>query len=257
MKKYNYHTHTFRCGHAEGTAREYVEAAIRGGYQILGFSDHVPYPFLDGHVSHMRMTLAQTRGYFDELLQLKEAYKNQIEIHIGFEAEYDMRTFPRLKAFLDDYPCEYLIQGQHFLDVEHEQIYSGMRMTDPDILRAYADRLIACMESGYFLYVAHPDLPDFRGSDEVYDNIMRPVCQAAKALDMPLEINLLGLVQGRVYPTERFFKMAAEEGCRAVIGVDAHAPEMLNNEALFQKGIQFARACGVRLMGTLSIPKRA
>lgn len=256
MKKYNYHTHTYRCGHATGTERAYVEAAICGGYRILGFSDHVPYPFLDGHVSNMRMTLAQTRGYFDELLRLKEEYKSKIEIHIGFEAEYDMRTFPRLKAFLDDYPCEYLIQGQHFLDVEHERIYSGMRMTDPDILRAYADRLIACMESGSFLYVAHPDLPDFKGSDEVYDNIMRPVCRTAKALDVPLEINMLGLVQGRAYPTERFFRIAAEEECRAVIGVDAHAPEMLSSEALFQKGIQFARNCGIRLLGTLPIPER-
>ena len=42
-KKANYHTHTTRCKHANGTEREYIEKAIEAGYQVLGFSDHSPY----------------------------------------------------------------------------------------------------------------------------------------------------------------------------------------------------------------------
>ena len=53
----NYHTHTWRCRHADGTEREYVERAIEGGLKILGFSDHSPYPFPDGYDSGMRMRL--------------------------------------------------------------------------------------------------------------------------------------------------------------------------------------------------------
>ena len=43
MKKLtaNYHTHTVRCGHAEGTDREYAEKAVERGLTHLGFSDHV------------------------------------------------------------------------------------------------------------------------------------------------------------------------------------------------------------------------
>ena len=33
----NYHTHTKRCQHAVGEDREYVEAAIAAGIQVLGF----------------------------------------------------------------------------------------------------------------------------------------------------------------------------------------------------------------------------
>lgn len=33
----NYHTHTWRCRHADGTEREYVERTIEGGLKILGF----------------------------------------------------------------------------------------------------------------------------------------------------------------------------------------------------------------------------
>ena len=41
----NYHTHTWRCRHASGTERDYIENAIDHGIRILGFSDHTPYPF--------------------------------------------------------------------------------------------------------------------------------------------------------------------------------------------------------------------
>ena len=37
----NYHTHTQRCRHATGTARDYVLAAIEGGLKELGFSDNL------------------------------------------------------------------------------------------------------------------------------------------------------------------------------------------------------------------------
>ena len=43
------HTHTFRCGHASGTEREYIENAIAAGFDTLGFSDHAPYVFRDGY----------------------------------------------------------------------------------------------------------------------------------------------------------------------------------------------------------------
>ena len=68
----NYHTHTWRCRHADGTEREYVERAIEGGLKILGFSDHSPYPFPDGYDSGMRMRLDQVEGYVDTVLALNK-----------------------------------------------------------------------------------------------------------------------------------------------------------------------------------------
>ena len=44
MKKMiNYHTHTYRCGHALGNEYEMVEAALHEGYQELGMSCHIAY----------------------------------------------------------------------------------------------------------------------------------------------------------------------------------------------------------------------
>ena len=40
----NYHTHTFRCGHAENVPDEaYLQRAIEQGFTVLGFSDHTPW----------------------------------------------------------------------------------------------------------------------------------------------------------------------------------------------------------------------
>ena len=63
MKKCNYHTHTSRCMHAQGLDEEYVLSAIKGGYQVLGFSDHTPWKYHSSYVSHMRMPLSEFESY--------------------------------------------------------------------------------------------------------------------------------------------------------------------------------------------------
>ena len=70
----NYHSHTVRCHHAEGTMREYVEKAIEAGYERFGFSDHTPYPFDNGYVSSIRMLPEELEGYVKETLDLKAEY---------------------------------------------------------------------------------------------------------------------------------------------------------------------------------------
>ena len=77
----NYHTHTWRCMHASGTEREYVEKAIEGGLQILGFSDHTPMPYAGDYVSTVKMKLAQLEDYVNTILGLKAEYRKDIEIH--------------------------------------------------------------------------------------------------------------------------------------------------------------------------------
>ena len=80
--KCNFHTHTTRCRHATGTEREYVEKAIEAGYQILGFSDHSPYLFEEGHVSPYRMKLEELEGYIKTVENLKQEYKKDISENI-------------------------------------------------------------------------------------------------------------------------------------------------------------------------------
>ena len=83
------------------------------------------------------------------------------------------------------------------------------------------------METGLFTYLAHPDLVYYMGGDEVYTRHMRRIVKKAIELDIPLEVNMYGFVDGRHYPCDRFFKMASSMGAKFVIGCDAHQPKMV------------------------------
>ena len=51
------------------------------------------------------------------------------------------------------------------------------------------------------------------------------MCEGAKRMGIPLELNFLGLRRGRHYPAMPFFKIAAEVGNDIVFGTDAHTPQ--------------------------------
>ncbi len=221
----NYHTHTKRCGHAKGEDRDYVEAAVRAGIQVLGFSDHVPLP--PGSIASdpgIRMSPELLGDYFDSLLALREEYAGRIELHIGFEAEYLPSCFARLQEMLSEWPCEYLILGQHFLEDGANGIYMGMPFDDARILERHVDSVIDAIDTGAFCCIAHPDIANFKGDEKVYFSQARRLCRAAKEAGLPLEVNVLGMQELRWYPRGLFFEAAAEEGCALVIGVDAHDP---------------------------------
>ena len=75
-KKCNFHSHTVRCQHATGEEREYVEQAISEGFEMLGFSDHSPYLFKNGYVSHIRMEMSELEGYVNTIEALKKEYRD-------------------------------------------------------------------------------------------------------------------------------------------------------------------------------------
>jgi histidinol-phosphatase (PHP family) len=74
----NYHTHTWRCRHARGREKEYVEEAIKGGLKVLGFSDHTPQVYPGGYVCPAKMEPRELEGYVDCVLALKKEYRDDI-----------------------------------------------------------------------------------------------------------------------------------------------------------------------------------
>ena len=79
------------------------------------------------------------------------------------------------------------------------------------------------MASGAFTYIAHPDLINFTGDDAVYVSEIRRICRASKEYDVPLEINFLGIREGRLYPRDLFWKTVGEEKAPVTFGFDAHS----------------------------------
>lgn len=244
MKKTNYHTHTKRCMHASGSDEEYVLAAIQNGYEELGFSDHTPWHYDSNFVAHMRMKESQLEDYVYSIRSLKEKYQNQIIIKIGLECEYFSKYMDWLKETICKYELDYIILGNHYYKTDEKRIYFGTACEDNKMLTAYIDEAIEAMQTGLYAYIAHPDL--FMRGKRVFDKEAKEasyrLCEAAKALRIPLEYNLAGAAYNDImktmqYPHDEFWKIAAKVGNTAIIGVDAHEPDALCSDRYREKAI--------------------
>lgn len=251
----NYHTHTWRCNHADGTEREYVENAVSMDLKILGFSDHTPYIFPGSHYSRFRMKLDQLEDYVETVLALRKEYEGIISLPLGLELEYYPNLLPKLLPILRDLPMDYLIMGQHFIGDEIDEPYSGWPTEDRRILERYVDQVIDGMQTGLFTYVAHPDLLHYVGSGKIYAEQMRRLCREAKACGIPLEINLLGLLEERQYPNPIFWEQAAEEGNACILGRDAHSAEHILDTKTEARGMEIVERYSLDLLETVPLRK--
>ena len=227
---YNLHTHTKRCGHASGEDEEYVLAAIKRGIETLGFSDHAPFGFPDrGEQGHCIQT-RDAKSYCESILALKKKYEGKIDIHLGFEMEYYPAYFDGMLSYVKSLGAEYLILGQHAI-YNGEYFVHGISNSE-EKFKEYIRCAIEAMEKGCFSYLAHPDIMQLSGNDKLYEEEVRKLVSACARLNVPIEINLLGVRGGRCYPTEKFWRIVGELSAPVTIGIDAHDPSaILDQEA--------------------------
>ncbi len=251
----NYHTHTPRCHHATGSEREYIEAALSCGMTTLGFSDHSPQIFPGDYYSNFRMRPEIVEDYVRVLTDLKKEYRGQIEILIGFEAEYYPAFFDHLLEFLKPYPIDYLLMGQHFLGNEIGGHRSTTPTDDPAILKQYVDQVSEGLRTGRFTYLAHPDVIHFIGDNAIYEAEMNRLIDCTEELGIPLELNFHGLHERRIrpgnnffYPDDRFFHLAGKRGAPVILGVDAHNPDEITDPLTRRDAEAMVERCGLKLI---------
>ena len=250
----NYHAHTFRCQHAVGNERDYIEAAIKMGIKEFGFSDHIPCPFRDGYISHIRMTMDEAPEYVKTIRALADEYQNDIRFYVGFEAEYIREFYKEQMNMVQALGVDYLIMGQHFLLSEEKGPYMGTPTEDESRIRDYVDCVIEGMDTGSYRYLAHPDLMNYQGLESVYDWEMTRLCKAMKERNIPLEINILGMgTGGKHYPTERFWKIPGEIGNEVILGLDAHSAEQIQDVESYNKCLDIVKKYNLNLINRIDL----
>ncbi|WP_416325744.1 histidinol-phosphatase [[Eubacterium] hominis] len=229
MQKFNYHSHTKRCGHASGEDEAYVLSAIQNGYQRMGFSDHAPYR--NGYAKGERMHKEELAEYIQSVKMLQQKYADQIEIRIGLEFEYFEDQLDEILEYKDQ--MDYLIIGQHGPKLYEEEFYT--RNSDEDIL-LYASLIEKACRRGLPDMIAHPDLYMFSKEEWTVacEQAAVTITKAAVEANIPLEINLNGIRYGYqqigkekriTYPYRRFWEVASRYPVKVVYGLDAHHPD--------------------------------
>lgn len=241
MKK-NYHTHTYRCGHAYGKDADYINAAIDVGLTHLGFSDHI---ILKNHTQKgIRGDYILFDDYVESINNLKQLYKDKINIKLGFEAEYFSIYEDYYRDLLDKGIIDYLILGQHcYINEKTDEIvFYNSSHHSVETINKYKDDLINGMRSGLYSYVAHPDhyMSGYGKWDEHAINVAHEICKAAVKYNLPLEINLAGVRHFRNrggvipsgYPYDPFWEIVKLYPIKVVIGLDCHHPDEFYNTGI-------------------------
>jgi histidinol-phosphatase (PHP family) len=250
-----FHTHTFRCKHAEGDVAELAKAAEQWGYSTLGVSDHMPFP--DDHDLEIRMSITELDDYVQSFQKAKAAHP-KLKLLLGMECEY-------FQEYVDFYRDEllgkrnfdYLILGQHLFFNGERMVYfwkEGLGGTKKE-LRAYTESVVRGIESGFFSIVAHPDLfgTFYAPWDAEAEACSRYILEAAQAGRILLEINGNGFRKGKIdvngirrfrYPLEPFWELAAQYDVSVLIAADAHRPSQLRP---VEEGRQLAERCRLKI----------
>jgi len=233
----NLHTHTHLCKHAVGTVYDYCKAAFDKKINILGISDHVPFP--DNRWINERMDITELPLYCQELDQAIPEFP-QMEILKALECEYvrEYDSFYR-EELLGRWQFDYLIGAVHFIPLNGEWLSLYQEKFNASHLIRYARYFIESMESGLFLFMAHPDLFGYAywEWDKNAEACARDILEAASKLKMPLEINGNGFRKSKIqtsqglrlkYPLLKFWELAAEYDIRVLANSDAHSPEEID-----------------------------
>lgn len=262
MKKhnFNYHGHTYLCGHAGGTPVDYVNEAIKHNYKTIGISEHAPMPNLVNNNS--RLKESDYELYLSLLEEGKElANKHNINFNKGLEIEY-FEEIDLYEKYLKD--VEYLILGQHYI-LRNGELKSTFGLDDLEDVIIYRDTIIKAIKTGYFSLIAHLDLCFFNiknPTDEMYE-ALRPVVVLAKELNIPIEVNANGIRRALNedncndysclrYPRVKLFEIVKEENANVIITSDCHSPSQFHDWAI-EKAEEFVKELELNVVDKIEV----
>lgn len=236
------HIHTRRCGHAEGTAEEYVTEAVRRGLWGIAITEHLALPEDMDPERHISMPPGEIDEYLDEVHAAREAAP---ELHVvtGVEADYLPGRENEIgtaiaRARLGANGATVVLGSVHFIDDwafdnPHEVEEWGRRDVD-DAWRDYFALWMEAVSSELFDVMAHVDLVKKFGHFPSFDarELYEEAANAAASAGVVIEVSTAGLRKpvAQLYPGAELLAAFQAAGVPATAGSDAHAPAEVGYE---------------------------
>ncbi|MBE7011343.1 MAG: histidinol-phosphatase HisJ family protein [Ruminococcaceae bacterium] len=251
----NLHTHTFYCDGAD-SPEEIILCAIKKGFSSIGFSGHSFNPYSEFFAKRGD----KTAEYRENVLMLKEKYKDRLDVFLGLEVE-DCSP-------VDRSGYDYLIGGVHYLNVgDTYKLFDsnperfrnminehfggdGMRFA-----KAYYTAVSELPSKGDFDIIAHFDLITKHIEKESFFDITSKEYKTAayEAIDalkgeIPFfEVNTGGIARGyrkMPYPMPDIIKEFKRQGFGVVITSDCHDKNMI--DCKFDEAAELLKECGYK-----------
>ena len=262
----DYHTHSPLCLHAEGTPKEYINAAIAAGLTEYGISCHAPQQKPDGSepFDDWRMLSTQIPEYLQWIDTAKNHAEEKIQVRSGLECDWLPGCESWIQHLRDLHNWDYLIGSVHYIapptqmhknpdDLDQPWGFDNptwidtWAKTDIDLAwdlywKAYSEMA----DSGLFDILAHPDLIKKFGYKPKGDltHYYEPAIDAIATSGAIIEINTAGLHKpcAEIYPDLTFLELARDAGIDLIISSDAHHPDEVARDR--DKANELAKAAG-------------
>lgn len=254
MIKSDYHIHSLYCD-GKNTLKEMAESAIKKGFDALGFSGHSYTHFDESYC----MSKRDTQKYIEEVTQLKNEYKDKLNIYLGIELDrYSDEN--KLGRF------DYIIGSVHYVlkDGIYLSVDEGKEIFLSNIEKYYNGDVFAFCED-YFQTVAeisnikevsiigHFDLVTkfnecnniFNTTDKRYVTALNSALHKIIENNKILEINTGAISRGyrtTPYPDSSILKTWNNLGGKIIFSGDAHSADGIGYK--FGEALEISKHCG-------------
>lgn len=245
------HMHTSFSTDSESDPQEMVKGAIEKGLAAICFTDHhdKDFPLKDTFI-------LDTDRYFQELIVLKEKYKDQINIRIGVEIGLQEHLGEYYHEYISRYPFDFVIGSLHIIDGmdPYEPEYFSDKTDEEGYIHTFEKMVDHIKAVDDFDVLGHIDYIVRYGKNkavgysyEKYAPYIDAILKETISRGKGIELNTSGFKYGLgfCHPHPDIIKRYRELGGEIItVGADGHKPEHIAYD--FQKAADILKECGFK-----------
>ena len=248
------HMHSAFSADSDTPTEDMILRSIKLGFKGICFTEHLD-PDYPPTPDNLEFSL-DLPAYYTRLMELKEAYKNQIHIHFGIEIGLQFHLRQYFHNLLKEYPFDFVIGSSHVVhgaDPYYPEFFQGRNEEQAylEYFESILENLDAFHEMdtyGHLDYIVRygPNKNQFY-SYKKYQDILDTILKKLVETNVGLEVNTGGFHYGlgEPNPCTAIISRYRELGGEIItIGADAHTLDKIGYA--FDRATQILTDCGFK-----------
>lgn len=245
------HMHCGFSNDSETRPEDMVESAIAKGLSVICFTDHYDKDNLDWGDE----AIFDVESYFQKMIELREEYRDQIDVRIGAEIGMQPYLAEYYQDFMAQHPFDFVIGSVHSV-LEHDVALDFFQKhSDPEGYKIYFEEMLQDVQKiksydvlGHLDYIVRYSNQGSKGFDlNDYMDIIEEILKQVIAHGKGIEMNMSGLKYGlgAPHPQPEIIKRYRELGGEIItVGADGHIPEHIAYD--YHLADDILKSCGFK-----------